>query len=159
MLNWDDINQDWNSLGGVWSDVLISHNNCIIWDNINTDWNDVDYLWDDVSILVEIEEDIRKSSNLRRGGGNYSDYFRDNPWDKIRSVVGDEKTERVIKLYVKYKNKEYNKSIRKKEYRVNPIVENISFYNKDINIKVTASDIEIFMKDVIRESISIKVNL
>jgi len=104
------------------------------WEEVNSIWDDTNYLWEDVAIFIEID-------NLARGGGGYAEYVKGNPWQQLRKDLGDEKTKKVIKLYCKYKGVEYEES-------------------KGINesIKVSASEFEVFIKDSIRESISIKVN-
>ena len=107
------------------------------WEEVNSLWEDVNYSWEDVSILIDIENLVIK------GGGDFTSYVKGNPWSQIRKDFGDEKTKRVIKLYCNYKGIEYDKSIELNEK----------------NIKVTASDFEKFIKNSIRESISIKVNL
>ena len=105
------------------------------WEEVNSIWDDTNYLWEDVAIFIEINDLVN------RGGGDYAAYVEGNPWNKLRKDLGDEKTKKVIKLYCKYKGVEYEES-------------------KGINesIKVSASEFEIFVKNSIRESISIKVN-
>jgi hypothetical protein len=105
------------------------------WEEVDSIWDDTNYLWEDVAIFIEI------SDLVNRGGGDYAAYVKGNPWEQLRKDLGEEKTKRVIKLYCKHKDVEYEES-------------------KGINesIKVTASEFEIFVKNSIRESISIKVN-
>lgn len=105
------------------------------WEEVDSIWDDTNYLWEDVAIFIEINDLVN------RGGGDYAAYVEGNPWNKLRKDLGEEKTKRVIKLYCKHKGVEYEES-------------------KGINesIKVTASEFEIFVKNSIRESISIKVN-
>ena len=105
------------------------------WEEVDSVWEETNYLWEDVAILIEIEQAVR------RGGGDYAAYVKGNPWEQLRKDLGEEKTKRVIKLYCKHKGVEYEES-------------------KGINesIKVSASEFEVFIKDSIRESISIKVN-
>lgn len=105
------------------------------WEEVNSLWEDTNYLWEDVAIFIEINDLVNQ------GGGDYATYVEGNPWNKLRKDLGEEKTKRVIKLYCKHKGVEYEEE-------------------KGINesIKVTASDFEIFVKDSIREGISIKVN-
>lgn len=150
---WEDIKPTWSSLEQVWNEVFTDNNecSCYIWDNLHLLWEDLNYSWEDVCLCIEIEKEIQK------GGGNYGDYFRGNPWDKFRETLGKEKTDRIIKLYINYKNKEYYKT-RTIFTTIDKIdISNVKFYNLR-DIKVTATDIEIFMKDVIKESISIKIS-
>lgn len=106
------------------------------WENVNSLWEDSNYLWEDVSILIEVNEFIQK---IRGGAG--SRYEKDNPWKLVKENFGEEKTNKVIKIYCKYNNIEYNESIESNE-----------------KIKITVSDFEIFLKESIKESISIKVS-
>jgi len=105
------------------------------WEEVDSIWDDTNYLWEDVAIFIEINDLVN------RGGGDYAAYVEGNPWNKLRKDLGEEKTKRVIKLYCKHKGVEYEESKGINE-----------------NIKVTASEFEIFVKNSIRESISIKVN-
>ena len=106
------------------------------WEEVDSVWEETNYLWEDVAILIEIEQAVR------RGGGDYADYVKGNPWQQVKQDLGEEKLKRVIKLYCNYKGIEYDKSIE---------------INED-KVKVTASEFEKFVRTSIRESISIKVN-
>ena len=106
------------------------------WEEVNTLWEQTNYLWEDISILIELEEIVR------RGGGDYDAYVKGNPWNQLRKDIGEEKTKKFIKLYCNYKGIEYDKSIEINEKQVS----------------VTASEFEKFIRSSIRESISIKVN-
>lgn len=113
----------------------------ISWEEVGTTWNTWDDTWDDVSILIEIER--------KRGGSSYADYIKGNPWDKNKNIwdklktdIGEEKTNKVIKLYCKVNNIDYTKVVESKK-----------------DIKVTADKFENFVKETIKESVSIKVNL
>ena len=105
------------------------------WEEIDSLWEETNYLWEDIAIFIEIEQAVLK------GGGDYATYVEGNPWNKLKKDFGEEKTKKVIKLYCKYKDIEYEES-------------------KNINesIKITATEFEKFIKDSIRESISIKIN-
>ena len=105
------------------------------WEEVNSFWEQTNYSWEDVAIFIEINDLVN------RGGGGYAEYVKGNPWQQLRKDLGDEKTKKVIKLYCKYKGVEYEESKGINE-----------------NIKVSASEFEVFIKDSIRESISIKVN-
>lgn len=101
------------------------------WEEVDKTWENSDWLWEDVSIYLEI-------GRLVGNSGGYSEYTKNNPWEKLRKDVGEEKTKKIIKLYCKFKDIEYEK-----------VVENGN------DIKVTANEFENF----IRDGISIKVNI
>lgn len=151
-IKWEDLNITFDSTNNIWDEVILSHSGCIIWNNFNSKWDNSNYTWDEVCLLIEIEKEVRRSGN-----GDYSEYFKGNPWGKLRETIGEDKTKKVVSIYLKYKNIEYNKSVDKFN-NLKLSVDNIKFSNKSSDIKVTATDIEIFIKDVIKESISIKVS-
>lgn len=115
---------------------LMSEKIYLEWENVNSLWEDTNYLWEDVSILIEVNDFIQKN----RGNGSFN-YEKDNPWKLVKEKFGEEKTNKVIKIYCKYNNIEYSESIESNE-----------------KIKITVSDFEIFLKESIKESISIKVS-
>lgn len=108
------------------------------WEELNFKWEELDKLWEDISIFQEVDDIIR------RGGGysDYTDYVAGNPWNKLRTDIGEVKTKKLIKIWCKYKDIKYEDEVE---------INN--------NIKVTASDFEIFIKEGLRESIKIKVNI
>lgn len=64
------------------------------WENTNFTWENLEMLWEDVSILIEVGGLIRK-----RGGAQA--YVEGNPWDITKRELGQEKTEKFIKLVCK----------------------------------------------------------
>ena len=107
------------------------------WEELdNVTWDNMEYLWEDVAILIEVQ------NLIKGGGGGYGEYVKGNPWKQLNKDIGKEKTKRIIRLYCKYKNIEYDESVEVND-----------------NINVTASDFEIFINESIREKISIKVNI
>lgn len=108
-------------------------------------WNELDYLWMDISrpdgymqwydiSLVEEVETILKGG----GGSSFTDYVKSNPWEKISKEIGEEKTQKFIKIFCVVNGIEYEKSI---------------ILNK--KIKVTVSQFE----KVFTESIRVKAIL
>lgn len=133
-INWEDESEIWQNSKYIWDDVSFFrplppiNKKCIKWEEGGV-WNNVNYLWN--SYCIDIETAVR-------GGGGYAEYVKNNPWDKLRRDIGEEKTKKVIKLYCKVNNIEYEK-----------VVENVK------DIKVTANEFENFVKD----GISVKVNI
>lgn len=101
------------------------------WNEVDSTWLETSSQWEDVSLLIEV-------NNIVGNSGGYSEYVKGNPWQRLNKDIGDVKTKKLIKIYCKYKNIEYQES--------KPINE---------SIKVNASEFEIFIKN----SISIKVSL
>ena len=96
-------------------------------------WEDCNYLWENMEFIWEFVE----IDNLIRRGGGYVAYVKNNPWEKLKKDIGEEKTKKVIKLWCKVNNIEYEKTTESRE------------------IKVTASDFENFIKN----GISVKIDI
>lgn len=104
----------------------------LTWDNMNMTWDGMTMTWE--KVFIEVEESIRK-------GGGYSQYFKDNPWSKLKTDIGEEKATKVIKLYCTYNDIEYSQE---------RVIKN--------EIKIEASNFEKFVNDVIENKIQIKVS-
>jgi hypothetical protein len=62
--------------------------------------------WYDISLIEEVE------SILKGGGGSsFADYVKSNPWEKISKEIGEEKTQKFIKIFCTINGIEYEKSI------------------------------------------------
>ena len=69
-------------------------------------WESVDMTWEEVYILIEV------GGIIKRGGSNgYIDYVNGNPWDKTRQEIGEEKTDKFIKLFCRINGLDYEKAI------------------------------------------------
>lgn len=120
-----------------WSDDEISAGKKYLkWEEINIKWKDLDLHWDEIFILLEVENIIR-----RGGGYGYKEYVDGNPWKQLREDIGEEKTKKVIKLFCRVNNIE---------------IEQYGYINE--NIKVSAYDFELFVKETIDKKINIKIN-
>lgn len=75
------------------------------WDQVNTTWDNLNQVWEDVSILIEAAQAVKKS------GGSLASYVRDNPWDKFKSDIGEEKTNKFIKIFCRVNDLEYEKVV------------------------------------------------
>jgi hypothetical protein len=79
------------------------------WQEVNTNWEDLGINWEDVYILIEAKQ--------RAGGGSgtpLKDYIQGNPWDKFRRDLGEEKSEKFIKLFCKINGMNYEEVIKPK---------------------------------------------
>ena len=124
----------------------------IKWEDLDVLWEDVNDTWEAVYILI----------GIRKRGGSSAYYGEENPWeknnehnrvelkteekeniwDKLKIDIGEEKTNKVIKLYCKVNNIDYTQVLEGKK-----------------DIKISASNFENFAKEAIKNAISIKVKL
>ncbi len=120
-----------------WSDEEISIGKKYLkWEEVTINWEDLDLHWDEVFILLEVEQLIR-----RGGGYGYKEYVDGNPWKQLKEDIGEEKTKKVIKLFCRVNNIE---------------TEQYGYINE--NIKVSAYDFELFVKETIEKKSKIKIN-
>jgi hypothetical protein len=121
-----------------WSDEEIAAGRKYLkWEELNLKWEDFNLPWgEEIFILLEVENIIK-----RGGGYGYKEYVDGNPWKQLREDIGEEKTKKVIKLYCKVNNIE---------------TEQYGYINE--NIKVSAYDFELFVKETIDKTIRIKIN-
>jgi hypothetical protein len=121
-----------------WSDEEIAAGQKYLkWEELNLKWEDFNLPWgEEIFILLEVENIIK-----RGGGYGYKEYVDGNPWKQLREDIGEEKTKKVIKLYCKVNNIE---------------TEQYGYINE--NIKVSAYDFELFVKETIDKTIRIKIN-
>jgi hypothetical protein len=120
-----------------WSDEEVAAGKKYLkWEELTINWEDLHLTWDEIFILLEVENLIKKG-----GGYGYKEYVDGNPWKQLRQDIGDEKTKKIIKLYCRVNNIE---------------IEQYGYTNEDI--KVTAYDFELFVKENIAKSITVKIN-
>ncbi len=120
-----------------WSDEEIAIGKKYLkWEEVTINWENLDLHWDEVFILLEVEQLIR-----RGGGYGYKEYVDGNPWKQLKEDIGEEKTKKVIKLFCRVNNIE---------------TEQYGYINE--NIKVSAYDFELFVKETIDKKIKIKIN-
>ena len=110
----------------------------LFWPELNYLWTDIAredgfMLWPDIALIEEVQR-------VLRGGGSKGDlqkeYEEGNPWRKLTEELGEEKTERFIKIFCTVNNMEYERGKFIKE-----------------NIKVSVSQFE----KVFNESVKVKV--
>lgn len=108
-------------------------------------WTELDYLWKDIlredgfMIWSDISliEEVRK---VLKGGGSWAplqkELERGNPWKKISESIGEQKTERFIKIFCTVNNIEYERGRFTKE-NIKVDVSNFEkIFNEKIKIKV-----------------------
>lgn len=76
------------------------------WQEVDSNWEDIGVYWEDFYILIEVADIIK-------GGGNYSEYVKGNPWKKISQKIGEEKTKKFIKIFCRINELDYEKVIEK----------------------------------------------
>ena len=96
---------------------------------IDRNWEYIDINWEDIYIIIDVQ---------RRTGGGLQEYIKNNPWDKLKEDIGEEKAKKFIKIFCKINGLEYeqviepNSKIRVKASqfeRVFKSVPNIKFKN------------------------------
>lgn len=104
------------------------------WDEIIINWENIDLHWEDIFILLETK---------KKGGGSGGDiqkgdlkrYIEGNPWRQMRNDIGDEKSEKLIKVYCEKRGIDYQSIFEKKE-NIRIIVNDFIRSNGDIKIKI-----------------------
>ena len=112
---------NWSDLNFPWSEIII---------------NDIYLTWEDISIIEEVQRLLRGSSPGDKDA--YEEWVKSNPWKKIGERIGEEKTEKFIKVFCTINNIEYQKGKMIKE-----------------NIQVSVSQFE----KVFNESVRVKIDL
>lgn len=105
------------------------------WEELTINWEKVDLLWEEVFILLEVERVIKGG-----GGFGYKDYVDNNPWKQLDKDIGKEKTKKVIKLFCRVNDIEFDET------------RDIDDENQ---IKVTVNEFERF----VQEAISVKIGV
>ena len=119
-LDWSDVEY---SLGKKW----------LKWEEVNLKWENVDLTWDEVFILLEVAK--------RRGGSGsgypYRDeYEKNNPWKKLNEDLGEENTDKIIKVYCRVRGIDYEKIKNpRKDIKVT-VNEFDRFLNETVNVKI-----------------------
>lgn len=119
-----------------WSDVEYSLGKKYLkWEEVNLKWENVDLLWEEVFILLEI---------VKKRGGSSGYPYRDewektNPWKQLKKDLGEDNTEKVIKLYCKVRGIDYEDTKR---------------FNR--NIKVSVNEFDRFLNETINVKIDLK---
>lgn len=69
------------------------------WNEINTNWSSLEKIWIDISIIENVAKVVR-------GSGGYKE-FLNNPWERISKKIGEEDTEKFVKIFCTINDIEY----------------------------------------------------
>ena len=112
-----------------WTDGEISAGKKYLdYNELTINWESLNLHWEDVFILLEIQK--RGGSPQRRIEEN------ENPWYRIKEQIGPEKSEKLIKLYCKVNDIDYEKKLEKRENIRILVNDFVRFIESGINIKV-----------------------
>lgn len=115
----------------------------LLWSELNYSWNNINregelMIWSDIALIEEVKKIIRGGGLGTPHPDEIKAYIDGNPWKKLSQKLGEEKTEKFIKIFCTINDIEYESKKFIKE-----------------NIKVEVSQ---FQK-VFEETIKIKVNI
>jgi hypothetical protein len=86
------------------------------WNELKKKFEDIELTWDEIFILLEVRGgggSKREESDLLRK------YVEGNPWNKLRQDFGQEKTDRIVKIFCKVHGINYEKVLEsKKDIRI-----------------------------------------
>jgi hypothetical protein len=101
------------------------------WENVDFTWENLNMLWEDVSILIEVGELIRR-------GGGPSEYVRGNPWDITKRNLGEEKTDKFIKIVCRINDLKYEEVVypNPKIKVTTQHIEKVFYEAKKVGVKV-----------------------
>lgn len=97
----------------------------INWEDLDNNWEDVNVNWEDVYIIEEVKR--------LTGNGSLIDYK--NPWIKIKKELGEEKTDKFIKVFCKINDMEYEDVKKVKNVKITAKHFNRVFNQIKIGIK------------------------
>ncbi len=99
-----------------WTDQEISLGKKFLdWNEVSINWEDLNLHWEDVFILLEIKKRGGNSAAPVQRGELDRLYVEGNPWRKLRDDLGEDKTEKFIKVLCKINNIEYTSILENKE--------------------------------------------
>jgi len=98
-------------------------------------WEETNFTWEDLIMPWEL---VGEYINVIRKHGGSSAYVKGNPWDVTKKELGEEKTRKIIKLFCKVNNLDYQEVLEKRD-----------------DIKITVEQVE----KVINEAIKVGVKI
>ena len=114
-------------------------NRYLFWTELDFLWSEISredgfMIWSDISLIEEVRQ------LLKGGGGNRGDlqkeYEDGNPWKGLNEKLGEEKTERFIKIFCTINNVEYEKGKFIKESIKVSVSQFEKVFNETIKVKV-----------------------
>lgn len=99
-----------------WTDEDISIGKKFLdWNEVSIKWEYLNLHWEDIFILLEVKKRGGGSASPLQKGETDDLYRKGNPWIKLKENLGEEKTERFIKVLCKINNIEYSSILENKE--------------------------------------------
>lgn len=118
-----------------WTDEEISNGKKFLdWNEVSINWENIDLHWEDVFIILERKKG-GGSGTPQRSELEVQKYIEGNPWRKLKNELGEEKTEKIIKVLCKINNIEYNSILEHKE-DIRVIVNDFVRNTEEIKIKI-----------------------
>jgi len=110
----------------------------LFWPEVNYLWTEITredgfMLWSDIALIEEVKTILRGGDSR---GDLQKEYEEGNPWRKLSENLGEEKTERFIKIFCTVNNIEYERG---------------KFIKEDIKVSVSQ------FEKVFNESVKVKV--
>lgn len=114
----------------------------INWKDLNFKWSEIKrgsefMIWSDIALIEEVEQIFRKGGTPFYDKDAYQKWVENNPWKKISKQLGEEKTEKFIKIFCSVNGLDYERMRRKRnEIKVNVNQFDRVFDSVKINVKV-----------------------
>lgn len=106
------------------------------WEEINMTWENINrngtlMVWEDIAIIRQV------SGSIQRGDKNeYEKWIRNNPWQRLKEDIGEEKTERFIKIFCEINGMNFEEVRKIEENKIKLTIENFEKVFRKIDIKV-----------------------
>ena len=114
----------------------------IQWKDLDFIWSDIKrgsefMTWSDIALIQEVEKEFRRRGTPFYDKDAYQKWIENNPWKQISKKLGEEKTEKFIKIFCSVNGIDYERMRRKRnEIKVNVDQFDRVFDDPKINIKV-----------------------
>ena len=117
-----------------WSDVEFSSGKkWLKWEESDLKWDKADLTWDEFFILLEIGGSGAGSGYLYK---DQEEYEKNNPWKKLTEDIGEENTDKVIKVYCRVRGIDYEKIKNPRNDIKVTVNEFDRFLNETVNVKI-----------------------
>lgn len=106
------------------------------WEEINMPWENINrdgilLTWEDISIISHVGKSVQRGDTRE-----YEEWIKNNPWKQIRKDIGEEKTERFIKIFCEINGMNFEEVRKIEENKIKLTIENFEKVFKKIEIKV-----------------------